>query len=184
MDYTAFSHGQSQSKLWLCEALEPHIPKNATVAILGSWYNILGFMLLTRNRTHYNSITGFDKDTQAIEIGNKICQGFMIGEDTCLRNINQDINTVDYNGYNVIINCSVEHINNNAWFDLLPNNAIICLQTCNVTVAEEPWLISNPNPTMDVFLKKYPLNNYLFKGEKIINYDYLSYTRYMIIGTK
>lgn len=184
MDYSAFSHGQLQSKLWLCEQLEPHVPYYSRVAILGSWYNILGFMLLTRNRRLYNSITGFDIDSNSITIADMICQGFMLGVDTQLRNLNQDINTVDYNGYDVIINCSVEHISSNDWFASLPNNAIICLQTCNVIDENEPWLITNPNSDFDTFLNKYPLNKYLFKGEKTITYDDWGYSRYMIIGTK
>ena len=56
MDFLSFSHGQTQSKLWLCETIEPYLPKDAVVAILGCWYNTLGFMLLTRNQSMYQHI--------------------------------------------------------------------------------------------------------------------------------
>ncbi len=58
MDPLSFSHGQTQSKLWLCETMEPHLPQNAVVAILGCWYNMLGFMLITRNKQLLSACLG------------------------------------------------------------------------------------------------------------------------------
>ena len=67
MNFDAFSHGQIQSKIWLCEELEPHTPIHANIRILGSWYNILAFMLLTRRpEYYYNSIEGIDIDPDAM----------------------------------------------------------------------------------------------------------------------
>jgi len=72
MDYTSFSHGQVSSKLWLCAELETYIPVDARVAILGSWYNVLSFMLLTRNASRYQRILGIDKDPGTKEIADRI----------------------------------------------------------------------------------------------------------------
>ena len=50
-------------------------------------------------------------------------------------------------------------------------------------VTDDPgWDITNPNPTMDDFKKKYPLSQILFEGEKVFDYGHLRYSRYMLIG--
>ena len=86
MDYTAFSHGQMQSKIWLCESLEKYIPEKSNIAILGSWYNLLGILLLTRNPNKYNFIIGIDIDKNAIDIANKLCERWMIQPNVKIRN--------------------------------------------------------------------------------------------------
>jgi hypothetical protein len=45
INFDSFSHGQVKSKIWLCENLERLLPDNAKVLTLGSWVNILGFMI-------------------------------------------------------------------------------------------------------------------------------------------
>ena len=79
MDFLSFSHGQIQSKLWLCENLEPFLPNNSIIANLGSWYNVLGFMMLTRSQDKIQSILGIDIDPSATLIADKMNQAWMIG---------------------------------------------------------------------------------------------------------
>lgn len=182
MDFTAFSHGQIQSKQWLCQTLEPYIRENSRILILGSWYNVLAFMLCNRNSKSYDSITGIDKDTQAIEIANKICESWMIYPTPYIRNIVADANNFDMNGYDVIINCSCEHMESNEWFSKIPKNAVVCLQSTDVPKEKKGWDIVNPNPTLESFVSKYPLSNLFYKNEMIFDYHDLVYKRFMIIG--
>ena len=72
MDWDSFSHGQIQSKLWLCQELERHLPQNARVAILGSWHNVLAFMLLTRGADRYQTIVGIDLDKKVQKVADKL----------------------------------------------------------------------------------------------------------------
>ena len=72
MDFDSFSHGQIVSKLWLCEQLEQYIDKNRDITILGSWHNVLGFMLSVRKPGYYKNILGVDSDINVIEIADKI----------------------------------------------------------------------------------------------------------------
>jgi hypothetical protein len=51
MNLDSFSHGQIASKLWLCDHIEQYVTDNSRVAIVGSWYNVLAFMMLTRNES-------------------------------------------------------------------------------------------------------------------------------------
>lgn len=182
IDFTAFSHGQIQSKLWLCENLEPLLPPAySQVAIIGSWYNVLGFMLLTRNQERYNLIMGIDKRDESVTVANKITDGWSVGMDFKARNTCDDIKDCNLNSYNVVINTSCEHMNND-WFEKVNPYQLLCLQTSNMVTDDPNWNIVNPNPTMDDFKKKYPLSQILFEGEKTFDYGHLRYSRYMVIG--
>lgn len=179
----SFSHGQTQSKLWLCEQLEPYLPNNAIVAVLGCWHNLQGFMLATRNKSMYQSILGIDIDSEAIRGADTLCQGYMIGSDCQIRNEVADVNQYNFQGFHAVINCSVEHMTNE-WFDSLDDNVIVCVQTSTVSNPEPPWFITNPTTTFDGFQQKFPMSNVMFSGVRSFDYGELSYDRYMLIGTK
>lgn len=183
MDYLSFSHGQIQSKLWLCENLEPFLPDNAIVANLGSWYNVLGFMMLTRNERKIQSILGIDIDPDAIEVANKMNQGWMIGYGCKLQNIVGDATTYNFQGFNVVINCSAEHMDS-VWFDNITPGTLVCIQTSDVDLNDDVWKITNPTQTLDDFKKKYPLSHYMFVDTKDITYSDWGYKRFMLIGVK
>ena len=183
MDPLSFSHGQTQSKLWLCETMEPHLPQNAVVAILGCWYNMLGFMLITRNQHFYQHVLGVDIASEAITEADKLCEGYMLGSDSVIRNVCADANTYSLQGHNVIINCSTEHMTDE-WFDNIDPNALVCIQTTDVDNQENPWFITNPTKTLDEFTSKYPLKDVLYSGSKFFEYPDVSYYRHMVIGRK
>jgi hypothetical protein len=183
MDPLSFSHGQTQSKLWLCETMEPYLPQNSVVAILGCWYNMLGFMLITRNQHFYQHVLGVDIASEAITEADKLCEGYMFSPEMKIRNECADANTYDIQGYNVVINCSTEHMTSE-WFDNIDPNALVCLQTSDHDNQEEPWLISNPTKSLDEFVAKYPMREILYSGSKFFQYPDVSYNRHMIIGRK
>lgn len=184
MDFSAFSHGQIQSKLWLCETLEPYLPEQSKVVILGSWYNILGFMMLTRNRAKYNLLMGIDQNKECVQVANNVINGWTIGDDYAARNQCSDVNKFNTNSFDVVINTSVEHMENTKWFENIKWNTTVCLQTSNMVTDDPGWNIVNPNPTMEAFQLKYPMSQILFAGEKVFDYGHLKYSRYMIIGKK
>ncbi len=183
MDFLSFSHGQIQSKLWLCENLEPFLPNNAIIANLGSWYNVLGFMMLTRNQDKIQSILGIDIDPSATLIADKMNQAWMIGYGCKLRNVTSDATTYNYQGFNVVINCSTEHMED-GWFDRVTPGTLVCIQTSDVDLDDDVWKVSNPNQTFNEFKKKYPLSHYMFTDIKDITYRDWGYKRFMLIGVK
>lgn len=186
MDFTAFSHGQIQSKIWLCENLEKHIHQKSNVAILGCWYNVLGFLLLSRNQNLYSSIVGYDIDPYALEIANKINDGFII-ETNIVKHICRSVSDIDFYNVDIIINTSVEDIGID-WYHNIPNGKLVCLQTLNLKQNDvanySDWNIKNETENLDEFLKKYPMNKIHFQDTKKFNYGDLKYNRYMIIGKK
>lgn len=182
MNLDSFSHGQISSKIWLCEKLEPLIKEQSSVAILGCWINVLGFMLLTRRPNHYGHIHGIDIDMSAVDTANKICSYWYI---ECIqRSECADANIFNSQGYDVVINCSGEHMNSNVWFDNIAPNTLVCIQSSNVTDPNEPWLVKNPSPTYESFLEKYPLSVGIYSGILPIRYSDSGYDRYMTIGIK
>lgn len=182
-NYDSFSHGQILSKIWLCEQLESYVPKHSRAAIVGSWYNVLAFMLLTRRSDLYQYILGVDIDSNATEVADSICNAWRIGCDKKVSNVTADAGKFSYDEFNLIINCSVEHMSSD-WYDQVPTGALVCIQSSDVTITAHPWLITNPNPDQETLAKKYPLSQTLFSGEKEFNYDSWGYKRFMLIGIK
>lgn len=180
----SFSHGQIKSKIWLCHKLEKYLPSDSRLTILGCWYNILSFMLLTRNPDNYSSITGIDIDSSAIEIANKINDAFVIDKGI-VNHVIQDANNYSYEDTDVVINCSSEHMNSTQWFNNIPKGTLVCIQSSNVVDTEYPWLVTNPSPTIESFGLKYGLTKTYFIDTLPIRYKHgQGYDRYMLIGVK
>jgi len=184
MNYDAFSHGQIKSKLWLCEELEKHVRDGSRAIILGGWYNILGFMLLTRNREKFLSILNIDIDSSAIDIANKVTEGWMIGSDAKINNLVADVSTYNYEGFDVVINCSPEHMDSNDWFNKITDGTLVCIQSSDIDINDDVWKITNPNKSIDDLVKKYPLSQTLHKDSMKFVYGDWGYQRFMIIGIK
>jgi len=186
MNFDSFSHGQVDSKQWLCKELEPLLPQQAHVYILGGWHNLLGFMMLTRRPNAYAHITSIDIDPEAKPYADKINDCWCYDPVTAVvTNITADVNQYPFHDADAVyINCSPEHFASSQWFDNIPAGALVCVQSISITEPGEPWHISNPNATMDQFVNKYPLGTYLFKNTKRIQYHHWGYDRFMIIGRK
>ena len=183
MDFDSFSHGQIVSKLWLCEQLEQYIDKNRDITILGSWHNVLGFMLSIRKPGYYKNILGVDSDINVIEIADKITNAWSFGKNQ-IRNICENANDLEYSNNDVIINCSAEHFESNQWFDNIPTGTLVCIQSSDVTDPESPWFIRQPSSTIDKFVERYPLSKTHYLDTLSIDYTTWGYKRFMIIGEK
>jgi len=191
MDFSAFSHGQIHSKLWLCENLEPHLPKSSNIIILASWYNVLGMMLAMRKPTHYKKIIGIEQNETSIATANKICDAWMINNDQLIKHDKgsiQDLTYWDFDQYDAIINTSVEDISSNRWYHQVPRGKLLALQSNNLTLEKvskyKDWIILDPNPDMETFKEKYHMDEIIFEGELEFDYGDLKYSRYMLIGRK
>lgn len=183
MNFDSFSHGQIISKVWLCEQLEPYLPEKSTVFILGSWYNLLGSMMLTRNRNLYQSILGIDIDADAIKIADKLCVTWIIEKK--LSNTIGDANTYNLEGPNVIINCSPEHMDSVDWLNNIVKGTLVCVQSSDMKNDGETWDIKQYTPSLESFIEKYPLDDVLFCGTLPIQYENgKGYNRFMLIGKK
>ncbi len=187
--YESFRHGLIVSKLWLCEELENildgHNIYQPDIHVLGSWSNILSFMMVVRRPNFYKSFTGYDIDPTAKDIADKVCNAWLF-EKPNITNIVLNIDDIKYpiENTNVIINCSVDHLYNTNWFDNLPSNSIVCIQAVDINIPDEPWVIRQVTPSLDTLIKRYPMTALKFSGTKRIQYETWGYNRFMIIGVK
>jgi hypothetical protein len=184
MDFSAFSHGQMHSKIWLCEILEPYIKEQSKIAILGSWYNILGLMLNIRKPNYHNYIIGFDIDEDAIKIADSITESWRFYPKKILENIQADVNDIGLDYFDVIISTSVEHITENIWFDNIKSNTLVCIQSSTIGKDIESFLVTNENKSLSDLKNKYPLSKIVYEGELDFDYPVNPYKRLMIIGYK
>lgn len=179
IDITSFSHGQITSKIWLCDKIEPYLPTNTKIIILGAWYNVLGFMLLTRYK-QITKLTGIDSNPEVKPIADKLCDAWP----SIVSNITLNSSEVNMEDYDIIINCSPEHMPTNDWFNNIPNNKLVIIQSSDMTIQEEPWLVCNPNISLIDLNNKYKCQTVLFSDTIKLPYSTSFYQRFMIIGKK
>lgn len=184
MDFSSFSHGQIHSKIWLCQHLEPLIPINAKIAILGCWHNVMGMMLMFRNPDSGFQIHGIDVAKEAIDIANELTSAWRFEFLNPFQNIHANVNYYDFTEYDVIINTSVEHMLDDSWFNNIPKGKIVAIQSMDIQLTNDPiFKITNPNDSLETLLKKYPLAKINFAGSKKFDYQINPYSRLCIIGT-
>jgi hypothetical protein len=183
MDFDAFSHGQIHSKLWLLDNLEPLLPEKSIITILGGWYNVLGFMMLTRRPTRYLGIHCIDKDPDTEQVANRLNNAWTFQPAIVTHQIG-DADTMMGIGFaaNCVINCSVEHFETNRWFDRLPPKTLVCIQSSDIQDAEHPWLIKTPFKTLDDLKARFTMSELLFADTYRVQYQDWGYNRYMLIG--
>jgi hypothetical protein len=187
--YESFYHGLVKSKLWLCKEIETVIVREclneSNLHILGCWDNLLAFMLLTRKPELYSTVYGYDIDPKAIDNANKVCDMWKY-ESPKVYNYVQDVNDYDYSTHtnSIFINCSIDQMNNNKWYETVPYNSIVCIQTTNMTDPEFPWYIKQSTNSLDELIDKFNLSKLLYSGEKHMPYKESKFNRYMIIGCK
>jgi hypothetical protein len=191
--HESFYHSLILSKLWLCEKLEQVLDneniKNPEVNILASWDSLLAFMMLTRRPKFYKMINAYDIDPHATENANKICDHWQI-EYPRVFNHTKDINTLDFTNAgpdSIFINCSVDQINNTTWYNVIPDNSLICIQSTDLPVTHSLWDITQSYNNLKEITDVYPVSRLIYHDSVKIKYDYYnhySFSRHMLIGIK
>ena len=187
--YESFYHGLVKSKIWLCEELEIAIYgkylTKPTLHILGCWDNLLAFMLLTRKSDYYNVVYGYDINPDAINKADRICDMWKY-DSPKVYNYVQDVNDYDYSKHtnSIFINCSIDQMDSNNWYNSVPKGSLVCIQTTNMKDPDFPWFIKQTTDSLDELVDRFKMGNLLYSGVKNIQYESYGYNRYMIIGTK
>jgi hypothetical protein len=187
--HESFYHGLIKSKIWLCEELEivmySEFIKNPTLHVLGCWDNLMAFMLLTRKPEFYSTVYGYDINPEAINTANRVCDMWQF-EKPHVYNRVQDVNDYDYSGHtnSIFINCSIDQMDSNKWYETVPDNSIVCIQTTNMTDPDFPWYIKQTTRSLDELINKFNFTKLIYSGEKHIQFQKDGYKRFMIIGCK
>lgn len=186
-NFNSVSHGQIQAKLWLCHEIEKIVLKEnlkaISVRVYGSWYGLLPFLLLSREKISIRHFDLYDIDSDAHQTAQRFLNYWMCEGSTTFSFHTQDVNTIldgDLNS-DLIINTSCEHINEMNWWNSIPKSTLFCLQSTNM---QHP---THTNPVFGVRHWKSQLNlshTLEFEGTKKTDYEFFSFERYMLIGRK
>jgi len=180
--YDAFSNGQIESKIWLCENLETiSTIRNPKIWILGGWYAVTAFLLLSRNNMSIGNIRSFDIDPECQPIADKINNNWEI-QQWKFKAFTKDCNELAYSTDqpDIIINTSTEHFESNVWFDRIPTGTLVCLQGNDMNHEDHYSQFKN----LEEFINFFSLTTTLYKGEKEFVYPSWSFKRFMLIGIK
>ena len=176
-----FWASQLSSKAWLINVANSVLWSKrefhsfGNVYICAGWYGLLAQMIVDNfSDVFVNSI---DIDPSCEKIGERLA-----GYDKRIRFITHDITTFDVykKDTSCIINTAVEHLDNDSytkWFDNLPRNRPIILQSNNFSSANTHI---NTSSNLEEFIKKSKMKKIIYTG----TLDCVQFDRYMIIGTK
>jgi len=188
--HESFSHSLVRSKLWLCEQLEQVLDnesiKNPAVNILASWDSLLAFMLLTRRPKYYGVVNAYDIDSTATESANKLCDHWLF-EYPKVYNHTKDINTLDFSNTgteSIFINCSVDQLEGTNWYDVIPDNRLVCFQTTDLPTDTIEWHIKQSYVDKSAFTDTYKVRRLIYCDSIDIIYGHLKFKRHMMIGIK
>jgi len=185
LEADSFSSSQVQSKIWLVSMLEnvadKHLFKktNYKIWILAGWYGITNFILRTRNNISIHEVRSFDSDPSCEPVANQInnlwhWQGWQFKAETV------DINDLDYSDPpDIVINSSVEHVDQDRWFEIIPKGTLVCLQASDLEHEDHISIYKS----LEDLIQRFPME-ILYQGVKRFEYDDYGFNRYMIIGFK
>jgi hypothetical protein len=188
--HESFSHSLVHSKLWLCEKLEQVLDnesiRNPAVNILASWDSLLAFMMLTRRPKFYGVVNAYDIDPIATENAVKLCDHWQY-EYPKVYNHTKDITTLDFSNTgneSIFINCSVDQLDNTSWYNIIPDNRLVCFQSTNLPINTTDWDIKQSYTDMSLFTETYKVRRLIYCDSTDINYGHLNFKRHMMIGIK
>lgn len=175
----AFSNGQIDSKLWLCEQLENILDKVDNIWIYGGWYGLTAFLLKSRNNIKIGAIRSFDIDPACEVVADTINENWVFKE-WQFKAETRDCNKLKPVDVDLIINTSTEHFDSLDWFYKIPKNTFVALQGNNMTHDDHVITFTD----LSIFEKTFNLSKILYSGERHFVYPSWSFTRFMIIGVK
>ena len=188
------SQGQIKSKKWVIDELVKLNLDLGTVFLCAGWYATLATMLF-ESSIKIDKIRSFDIDPSCVSIA-EVFNKPRVLEDWKFKSCTKNILDINYDFYtygvvrsngticelsdcpNTIINTSCEHIENfNMWYNLIPKDKIVILQTNNYGEIEDHI---NCSSSLEEFRTQTPMTTLLYEGELVLD----KYTRYMRIGIK
>ena len=175
----AFSNGQVDSKLWLCQELERLNWSSTETHIYAGWYGVLAFLLLSRDRFKVDRIRSFDVDPSCESIADTINENWVF-KSWRFKAHTEDCNLRVPGLADLIINTSTEHFDSMRWFEKIPAGTRVILQGNNMP--HDQHVVHSDS--LDNFIQQYPLSNIAYKGQLEFVYPDWKFVRYMVIGTK
>jgi hypothetical protein len=155
------------SKLWLLSEVGKIHKDFNSIYILGSWYGNLSLFLLDKNHIQFKKIINVDIDKTVLNTGHELATKFGVADK--IQPMVKDANKLNYSqakSPSLVINTSVNDMENSGWFDNIPKGTLVAIQT------------------RDEDLDQFEFTKVLYRGNKQLKDPETSYTRYMVIGIK
>jgi hypothetical protein len=154
------------SKMWLINQVGKISKTFNSIYILGSWYGNLSVLLMT-DHFKFDKIINVDIDRSSLLSGQKLAK--KLGIDNKIEPMVKDVNQLDYRqaqSPSLVINTSVNDIEDRGWFDRIPKGTLVALQT------------------RDDSLDRYKFTKTLYQSKKELEDPEQKYIRVMKIGVK
>jgi hypothetical protein len=162
----AFRLKQVQSKSWMMSHIS-QLDKSKSILVIGSW---LGFTSFCLSKLGFTNITETDPDSRLSNIANHLNRS-----NKHFKHLDLDVNNLDNLNYDIVINTSCEHIDNNEWFQKVPTDTVMVLHSNNL----EGYDHVNCCTDIADMIGKYPMD-LIYAG----SLDLVQYKRFMLIGRK
>ena len=171
--------GMVPSKFWLLTELSKIKNNFDTIYILGSWYGVMGAMIVMDHRLSYEKIINVETNRRYLKTGQNL---IAMAGDANTESMLKDANKLDYRQLDtdgLVINTSCGNIPGTKWFQNIPSGTLVALQGRN----NDPRA-TNQFSSLEEFVNTYTLGNTLYSNTKQFKDPETVYDCYMVIGTK
>ena len=173
----SFSNDLVKSKTWLVTELAKIHKNFKNIYVLGSWYGNLSILLFQQHKIKFQHLYNVDVNKTALLQGDELANDLGVGRN--IEIVHQNANDVAYHNPSLIINTSVNNIENAGWFENIPLGTLVVMQSRN----KDPGGV-NRYESVDELADNYPLSKILYIDTLKLREKQGSYTRFMIIGIK
>ena len=167
------------ARSWALQKLQNIKDQFSTIYVLGSWYGNIGLMISMSTNIEFEKLINVDTDNRVLTIGKKLA--YLLG-DSRLKFMHRDANSLDYrrlNNNGLVINFSTTNIEQNDWFDHIPNGTMVVLKGRN----NDEGAVNKFN-TMGEFKSRYPLTKTIYTGSLPLEDRTTKYDCFLVIGIK
>jgi hypothetical protein len=173
----SFSKDLVKSKTWLATELAKIRTDFKNVYVLGSWYGNLSLILFQEHKIKFQHLYNVDVNEDALMQGEELAKSLGIAHDIDI--VHKNANDVVYRTPSLIINTSVNNIENAGWFENIPEGTLVVLQSRN----KDPGGVNHYNSAAELEAT-YPLSKVLYSDKLRLQEKQGSYARFMVIGIK
>jgi len=173
----SFSKDLVKSKTWLATELAKIRTDFKNVYILGSWYGNLSLILFQEHKIKFQHLYNVDVNEEVLDQGEELAKNLGIANN--ISTIHKNANDVKYRSPSLIINTSINNIENAGWFENIPLGTLVVMQSRN----KDPGGVNRYNSDAEL-AATYPLSRVLYSDKLRLQEKQGSYARFMVIGIK
>jgi hypothetical protein len=145
--------------------------------VLGSWYGNLSLILFQEHKIKFQHLYNVDVNEDSLMQGEELAKSLGVAQDIDV--VHKNANDVVYLSPSLIINTSVNNIENAGWFENIPEGTLVVLQSRN----KDPGGVNHYNSAAEL-AANYPLSKVIYSDKLRLQGKQGSYARFMVIGIK